>query len=1785
MSKFDLINELQLILNDLNNVSSELSGNISNLKEILNEKDFVPDELSQNINDNLETVKIKQTEFLTKYKKINNAVSKKNYSLLENELNVVKESLDKKKKYLDAIDFFFTVDSDDEKVQKLLEERKAFLNSLNLDELQDNELKDIGEQYILFCDAYHETDVKKKFSLIYKMSAYFEEDIALNLQFGNLTINENKDQSLFDQNQKQDSTINNDTTIEEDDSDVEQEMDNELNEENLEKIFENVDTDSILIKEDQTSIKRYKSNKSSSNFSSKKFKNDMFDIEPYKLISLIESAKGFGYCPEVFDSKDISKYKGGAEKTLKLGYINKYEFGNYGYFYKLSERGEKAFKTKESVSFIKGSFKNTINLPSINHYNLDSANAVKMRVLFYDTDFKQKKLSEEELFSNEHASISEHFFLKECSGDELKFKLRYLGVITDDLLDLKNFKESVEIENEENDFLIVCGLTKEQSEAIAAWILNDFDLKSDSKNVYCTVIGNDNIYSFETGEPLKIDDVTSVMKSENNDDVSKDEQDSFNIENSTEDSLVSKVTDSLLTELKCEESEINDNHEEENSKDDNINSNQIEVQEKQISEEKISEEKKIVKKSISKQEIDNHLNTYQQMIISGHTYAATAYLKVLSEQQDEFKPYYRQLAYAVNDPLANCEYNSDSIINEFYSENLQISDYYAVSATLRNYFLDQFNFDYSIKKLNSLVQENELVKSSNDLRDILNVLVNFKYNTNKGIDLYADYRESERREAVQKLIQVKNQATEQLEILSTKISENKSNKRYIETRKMILSPTSELYELLTLVKEDEASTVEFIQEYLSAKYIKDQSFVKVENIDPVKINLVIDEYWDKASEKMREIQKSRNLVSSLRTNLFKRIYKVVSILCEYVSLKQSLVDNEESQILREYSKAKSIILPKIKNVLAMLDINDDPSEKVKAGKLVLTQALKEINSRLNGDYKDGTNRYFYIDFLKNDKVLLDDTYLPILEDVPDLENMSIIRRIELHCKECNMSFLDRLNNIFEGQDDYGSAKLILDYFSFIKYDLSEEDIQRFDVTKGINCSTEYFSNKRIEFIGDVELAQSYGQIDNMLENSKESILQIMDSWYKWATESKNYGFFYKILEEFKKKIKQDAQIRAIDLKNSLKTYQDDNPNWFNNEQKNKAVNEIMSRIEKQNYAAAEDLLNRLLANDIDFDSTMQNDGYFEEFLDEYDINYKKTADSGATLSSLITRNRNKDSKGGNKLLENWPRGAVSTKEDTIQKLLMALGFNVGFVTNEKQIEGKILNFSVSLKKPENGRKSNYKHPIYAFGSLAEENGFRIAVIFGKTDASRLIDTFKSIGNAKHTIIILDYALTLAERRILARKAKTDMTGKVFAVIDRVVIYYLSRHYSETAINRMLMSIIMPFAYFQPYIEKSADVMPPEIFIGRKYELDKIESPTGVNIVYGGRQLGKSALLRMAQKDIDNNENGDRAILVDVKGCDYKMAAKRISEELYDKNILKYEHITEDWDELARDIKKRLSDDNDKIPYLLLLIDEADSFIESCEAIEYQPFDALKGIQSIGTGRFKFVIAGLRNIVRFKRDAALKNNRSITHLESLTVMPFKATEARELLELPLSYLGFRFPKDSDTDALISTIFGTTNYFPGLLQLYCSKLIEAMQHNYAGYMEMDTPPYYVEKNHIKKVLAEQTLTKEIREKFFITLKVDDDDYYYIIALLIAYYIQLNKSQNGCNAEDLLDLADACSISKITSLTEQQLYALMEEMRELNVLQNIGDGRYKFARYSFCQMMGTSEQLENEIYKYME
>lgn len=1183
------------------------------------------------------------------------------------------------------------------------------------------------------------------------------------------------------------------------------------------------------------------------------------------------------------------------------------------------------------------------------------------------------------------------------------------------------------------------------------------------------------------------------------------------------------------------------------------------------------------------------LESYRKMIADDKIYCATVYLKAAAKEDSGLAALYYKLAYAVNDPMEHCSYSSKRIFDLYFDDNEVTTQYYMVSALLRNYYMDHIAYDYDMQQLYSSAKNSPVISTHANLNKLLYELLEFKEKIHSGVDKYADYRVKDKvlwEAMVTKTC--KNAESYYDAYIVGKSIERAAHKRFLETKRLIFAPEADLGSYLKAVAEDDRDALELVELYLKEQFIKDGTSVDVVNIEGEKIDRLLDEHWEKAAQHLNISRKSSDLMSSLRMNLYQQVSKMVKTMCEWVSLlKNSMVD-ETDLGFTEYKKVRSSLLSQIEGAVRNIEeelaaITKKSSEEY-AGRKVLLYTLKELRGRIAGNDWMVGGKFFYLPFLKNNKILLNTDYLPDMDtEIEGLKDFSLINRVLMHSEEPEQELEVRLHQIFEGEDDYGSAERIIQYF---KEAQGKDWTEQYNIEEAVLYARKQAEIRRDDFIEGLELAQSYGRIENTSQDQKERILQIVTLWFERVNTTKNFGYFFQILEAFQEKIKIDAKGREAAIRQELEGYLCENQHKLDEEPVQKRIAQIQEMIAIQNYTVAEDLMNRLVNDEVESQIELLKTDYLESFIKDYDYNYKNVVDVGRMLRTLITTTdrAKKDTKGGKRLVDCWLTNGGHLGKEKLQGLLETLGFPVESVKEQPKISGKIENYNVILKKPENGRKSNYKHPIAAFGSKATEEGFRVVCLYGTYDANRLVDMFKEIGNAKHTIVLLDYALSEGDRKRLAKRGKAEASDKIFGVIDRVLLMYLINHYAETAINRMLMAVMMPYAYYQPYVVESANVMPPEIFIGRKEELQKIEAASGVNIVYGGRQLGKSALLRMAKGDIDQNENGDRAVLVDIKGLTYRQAALKVSNTLTDEGIFQERFSTDDWEELSRALKKRLMNMESKIPYLLLLMDEADTFIESCEEVNYQPFDALKDVQGIGTDRFKFVVAGLRNIVRFKRDIALSNNSVLTHLESITVKPFQVMEARELLEIPLFYLGLRFPKEKDS--LVSMILATTNYFPGLIQLYCTKLLEAMKKgDYAGYKETETPPYEVQEKHIKKVLAEKGFRQQIVEKFMITLKVDEDDYYYIIALLLSYLYYTDNNSNGYSAKEILDQAELFYVEKLQVLSADKVEALMEEMKELNILRTISDKKYLFTRYSFFQMMGTLQHVEDEIMNYME
>lgn len=1175
------------------------------------------------------------------------------------------------------------------------------------------------------------------------------------------------------------------------------------------------------------------------------------------------------------------------------------------------------------------------------------------------------------------------------------------------------------------------------------------------------------------------------------------------------------------------------------------------------------------------------------LINEGKFYAATAFAKAFSLQHPEYTMFYNQLAHALNDPMGHCNYSTNNAFT-LIEKRGDFEDALVISTAIRTFFSNQVRYDYNIKSYYSGIKDYKLLSDYPALSEVVYSLMKFKDNQQKGMDAYADYRSRSKAELDQKMRNLQRDARIFYDnfVIGHK-KEKASQKRFIETKKLIFSANSEFGEYIKAIVDGDTDLQPLALEFLQENFYKEDSTIEEDTIDSDKLWDYIMIYWDKAGDLMM-YRRHADLMSHLRNNIISTTTKAVQLLAKWCDLVGRISNRTEDEGDIAYKKVRKPLIDNITSVLADMEaISSDEVAEIpeKAGLQVLIYTLKEIRSCLTGEYDETAKKYFYMPFLLTDDIMLDEDYLPDLDmhsstmstlwpTVRILEHVANIRSGE-------HTFKHRLIEILDDQgDDYGSARLIVNYLMAREATDELAEISS-NIESGEAYAKETADLRKEDFIGNLELAQSYGQIDNSVEDKKEKILQIIDEWYKWALESSNYGFFKRVMDGYLDEIREEAKSREADLLEQLESFKETTVLGLSVEAKEKRVAKIQAMIKEQNYTVAEDLLARSNTFEEEQEEMIEED-FLKEFLDHYDDYYQPVATRNASFATLVSsRTRNKEQRGAKRLADNWLPGGSKLGEEKLENLLNCLGFKVADVKAQNPI-GKFEHFSVQTERAKGGQRDNYTHPIAAFGSGAALDGFRVVCINGAYDADSLIEIMKEIGNAKHTMILYDNALPMSERRRLARKTKNALGDKLFAVVDRTVMMFLVRNYDETKMNKMLVSLITPFGYYQPYVWESANVMPPEIFMGRKQELERIKSPTGVNIVYGGRQLGKSALLKKAKEDIDLDENGNRAVLVDIKGLDYKRAAKKIGHELYDAFVLDKDIDTEDWDELARTVRRRLQSDNKRIPYLLLLLDEADVFIDSCAAVNYQPFDALKDIQSIGAGRFKFVIAGLRNIVRFKREA-LGNNSVLTHLQPMTVKPFNTSEARELMEIPLHYLGLRFPKEKES--LITLILATTNYFPGLIQMYCAKLINAMRNkDYANYDEVDTPIYEVSEEHIKKVLADPEFMEQIREKYIITLKLDEDNYYYLIALLMAYLYHSNGYNEGYSAADIKSAGIELEIEKISNLENAKLESFMEELKELNVLRNTDETHYLFTRFTFFQMMGTRAEVEDKLVEYM-
>ena len=445
-----------------------------------------------------------------------------------------------------------------------------------------------------------------------------------------------------------------------------------------------------------------------------------------------------------------------------------------------------------------------------------------------------------------------------------------------------------------------------------------------------------------------------------------------------------------------------------------------------------------------------------------------------------------------------------------------------------------------------------------------------------------------------------------------------------------------------------------------------------------------------------------------------------------------------------------------------------------------------------------------------------------------------------------------------------------------------------------------------------------------------------------------------------------------------------------------------------------------------------------------------------------------------------------------------------------------------------------------------------------------------------SVVIVNYPVSLSARRQIAEIFHTQQSRlNPFILIDQVLAIHLAMHTQAERLP-LLLRCTLPFTYYQPFVR---DVGPTadEMFCGRKEELRTIMDPNGASIVYGGRQLGKTALLERANSLSHHPDDGEYAVYVSILSCDSERGAATTISEAIAKRIPGFARCSS---------LKSVCDQIDSliatgdVSKVLLLIDEADRFLASISEEEYLPIQPLVDLKRATSNRFKFVLAGLHNVCRAKN--ATTNNGIFGQLGTpLCVKPLEPSEALQLIGRPLTYLGFqidRFPH-------LETILTNTNYYPGILQFFGYELVESMTRQYGEYYRAvdGNPPYTLTTEQLGAIINSSQLNKSIKDKFRWSLELDQR--YFMIARCVAllYYDYEGESsstalQEGFTVEEIRKTALDWQIHCLENESVGNFAVLLDEMVDMGILSRPtpDERRYRLRRYSFLSIIGSSPDI---------
>ncbi len=532
-----------------------------------------------------------------------------------------------------------------------------------------------------------------------------------------------------------------------------------------------------------------------------------------------------------------------------------------------------------------------------------------------------------------------------------------------------------------------------------------------------------------------------------------------------------------------------------------------------------------------------------------------------------------------------------------------------------------------------------------------------------------------------------------------------------------------------------------------------------------------------------------------------------------------------------------------------------------------------------------------------------------------------------------------------------------------------------------------------------------------------------------------------------------------------------------------------------------------------------------------------------------------DAQSASSLLNAWYQvdRKRSVDKTRLEDLLRNLGFSVRTVNSQRSGS----QFAVATEPIEDRTVC----PSRQFGS--EANGrYRV---FVNADRSATDSIFRSIGvEDGDPAIVLHLGCLGADRNEIRKCATRE--HRLFLVIDESLVLFLA---SRTS-NRLsaLFRCTLPYSAAQPYATTSG-LVPRELFYGRRGERSSIMDPFGACFIYGGRQLGKTALLRQVENDFTRPDRVAKWIDLKVNEIDRAPDLWRVLQrELRPFRVVsRAREIDPESPKRVKAFLGKIRDwlDGRDTRRLLLLLDEADHFLKVDSESDFQESARLKGLMDETNRRFKVVFAGLHNVLRTTRHA----NHPLAHLGDpicvgAMISNGEWREAQALVREPLQAVGCRFGRDD----LSTRILAHTNYYPSLIQLYGAELMRRLRDSEKAF------PYDIDDDDIDDAYSSGELSSAIRERFLLTLQLDQR--YEVIAYALAYELKEGTDLDRGLERDRIFEAARLWWPEGFDLRDVEFDMLLQEMEGLGVLRAIQPGRYTLRNPNILLLLGSRDDI---------